>query len=1290
MTPKTWTTGAIVFVLNLVGMAAPPRTPLLCPPVARGRIVLDGKLDEPAWRDAQQALPVADIASGAAVRRQPTVLVLRDATTLYVGARLPKPKGVRPKTAATKHDGPVWADDALEVFLDPGRTRSKYFQFVVNAAGVRWDSSGKDNRWNAPWRAAVSTTPDTTAWTTEIAIPFASLGGPPQPGAAWGFNVAWDRQTPSARVMSWAAMRGTLHQPDAFGLLRFTANAPSVRAAEIRLSPRRGKVVLGLRVAAADGPVTLRWWFGPADRLVQRQQAIVAKGSAKTVTFRSELPRKDGLPEQTGPCTGIVTARDKGTDLFRAVVEMTIPPPLDFTVRKYLLQARRIEVEFQGGLLVEKLGGTGRVECTLTAVGGKRPASSGRTALDKAGRGTVTLDIRDVRPGRYELSARAFAADGKTVFNRHLDTLDLPPRPEWLGNREGFSDNVLAPWTPIEVRGSAVRPALREYRWGALPFPESVTARDKSMLAGPIRLIAVVDGRKQVWRGSGPNFSKKTPARVEFSTQARSADAAVRGNLWCEYDGCIRCDWELTLERPDTRLDSLVLEIPYRAEHARYLYHYPGRWRSRFNAGALPPEGAMMGFRPFVWLGDEWRGFAWFCPSDEAFRPGDPNRVTEIVRQGDTVLLRIHLLDKPELPGQSFRARFGFEATPVRSNPEDVWDYRIVHTGNYGLEKRPWSPPLSVRWPANGNLDVREGTLEAWVRPQFDPNVPVKPGDPGRGRFNRNFFLFDFGGWTVGYYWNIDDRGMRLYIRSPDGKYPVILGARCNWKKGEWRHVAFSWGRELRLYNDGKLVARRSYRGLLPVVPRDLRGGSIRLGGGQCDMDVDDFTVSNEQHEPRGAHAALAPDGHALLLESFDTIARTPSGVHTVPTTARGGRGTADPDVRMVPGRFGSAAALAYHGPPVTTLDHYRKLGVRTICFHEHWSRIQNYFAPADPEGLRRLVKACHERGIRLLVYYGYELSNIAPEWDLYRDEILVRPRAGGYHRQPEQRCYICCYRSPWQDYLARAIAQTMDEYGVDGVYLDGTANPHGCANSAHGCGWTDAGGRRHRTYPFFAVRQMMKRIYTIVKTRNPTGLVNVHQSTCMTIPSVGWATSYWDGEQFGGIPRDPKNRPLDVLPLDAFRTEFMGRNWGVPAEMLCYGRPYTYAEALAIALPHDVLVRPNNIELAASIWKTAADFGRKQARWLPYWENGAEVAVTPAAVKCSLYTRGARGVLAVISNLGDSPAAARIALDRRRLGLSGKLRARDALSDKSIPCPDGVLNLKLQPLEFRLLIISK
>ena len=126
-----------------------------------------------------------------------------------------------------------------------------------------------------------------------------------------------------------------------------------------------------------------------------------------------------------------------------------------------------------------------------------------------------------------------------------------------------------------------------------------------------------------------------------------------------------------------------------------------------------------------------------------------------------------------------------------------------------------------------------------------------------------------------------------------------------------------------------------------------------------------------------------------------------------------------------------------------------------------------------------------------------------------------------------------------------------IDEFGVDGVYLDGTEYPHACANRRHGCGYVRADGGVSPTYPVWAVRSMMKRIYTIVRSRKPEGQVNVHNSTCITIPTLGWATSSWDGEQFRGLSSGTS--AAEVLPLDVFRTEFMGHQWGVPAEFLSY-----------------------------------------------------------------------------------------------------------------------------------------
>jgi len=65
------------------------------------------------------------------------------------------------------------------------------------------------------------------------------------------------------------------------------------------------------------------------------------------------------------------------------------------------------------------------------------------------------------------------------------------------------------------------------------------------------------------------------------------------------------------------------------------------------NSGFLPADGWAYAFKPFVWLGDEDRGLAWFCESDENWSPADPQRALTIKRCEDRVLFRCHLIEQP-------------------------------------------------------------------------------------------------------------------------------------------------------------------------------------------------------------------------------------------------------------------------------------------------------------------------------------------------------------------------------------------------------------------------------------------------------------------------------------------------------------------------------------------------------------------------------------------------------------------------------------------------------------------
>ena len=384
---------------------------------------------------------------------------------------------------------------------------------------------------------------------------------------------------------------------------------------------------------------------------------------------------------------------------------------------------------------------------------------------------------------------------------------------------------------------------------------------------------------------------------------------------------------------------------------------------------------------------------------------------------------------------------------------------------------------------------------------------------------------------------------------------------------------------------------------------------------------------------------------------------------------------------------------------PKRLLDKLEAAGVRTVAVFEHWTDIEAHTITTHQHALKKIVRDCHRRGMKVLLYFGFLFSERAPEWEDFGHSCLALPKTGwpayNYPPQPVQTAWRVCLRSAWQDFVPWGIARAMDEFDADGVYLDGTASPYACRNRLHGCGTVRPDGSLGPTFPVFAVRSAMRRIYHIVKSRKPGGQVNVHNSANMVTPTVGWATSTWDGEQFAGFHKGTDLR--DFLPLDTFRTEFMGHQWGIPAELLCYGKPMTVRQAWALALPHDVPVRPmltperHDLDLASAIWKAMDDFDRKEAEWLPYWRNRKYVSVSPDGACLSLYRHPKNGLLMILSNFHRKRTTFTVRFDLSRLGFgSHPLEAFDILTGKPLKVQNGQVKVSCPKMDFTLVRVRQ
>ncbi len=189
------------------------RTGLRGPLVATrlsGPIVLDGRVDEPAWLAIEPLRAVASEPTyGAEPSESTEFRIAHDDTYLYVSGVLHDrdPDGIR-ATSLRRDDGST-SNDWFVVTIDGYRDRENSLTMGVTPAGVRTDleapsdaTSAVNFAWNGFWDAEVARTE--TGWSAEIRIPFSTL--PYQPDAdgvtVMGITV-WRNIGRKGEIISW-------------------------------------------------------------------------------------------------------------------------------------------------------------------------------------------------------------------------------------------------------------------------------------------------------------------------------------------------------------------------------------------------------------------------------------------------------------------------------------------------------------------------------------------------------------------------------------------------------------------------------------------------------------------------------------------------------------------------------------------------------------------------------------------------------------------------------------------------------------------------------------------------------------------------------------------------------------------------------------------------------------------------------------------------------------------------------------------------------------------------------
>ena len=270
--------------------------------------------------------------------------------SLYLQVKCVEPLLDKVKITTAEGDA-LWADDAVEIFLQPA-TGPEYFQFIANSAGVRWNAVGPVNKEAKAWNWEARPGKWAEGWYLNARIPFAVLNKTPEPGSVWPVNVARDTTTgPDAeRYTCWSPVRKGFNDLGRFGSFVFCAAAPQAKEVEARLDGPFHQYLKEQRAAKVQEA-------GKAELLAALDNPALA---AEARPVKEVLARLSQPADPQGMALQLVTWRNLMTLLAEKAKQLDIPlvktPRLDLAFGIEARQAKDLKL-WVNGRAVEGQGG---------------------------------------------------------------------------------------------------------------------------------------------------------------------------------------------------------------------------------------------------------------------------------------------------------------------------------------------------------------------------------------------------------------------------------------------------------------------------------------------------------------------------------------------------------------------------------------------------------------------------------------------------------------------------------------------------------------------------------------------------------------------------------------------------------------------------------------------------------------------------------------------------------------------------------------------------------------------
>lgn len=374
-----------------------------------------------------------------------------------------------------------------------------------------------------------------------------------------------------------------------------------------------------------------------------------------------------------------------------------------------------------------------------------------------------------------------------------------------------------------------------------------------------------------------------------------------------------------------------------------------------------------------------------------------------------------------------------------------------------------------------------------------------------------------------------------------------------------------------------------------------------------------------------------------------------------------------------------------------------KERGVSAVIVFTTGNHLFGYPGLDDPKqkaDLHRFVEEMHRQGIKVLHYNGWGMTIHAPEWEEFSSELVNRPlKNSGWNT------YWGSPVSLYNDLFVQRVADHMEEFDLDGIYMDSTL---GIEYSTHpnGMRWYDDDGNERGSYPVRAMRDFALRLYKVLNGEVVEGGVFYNHHSPPANVAVENFTNVRCPSEFAQFYTGPLNEEF----VDFFLAKNGGIQFGYHAELTNKNWMPAIQKSLnelnAVAVPLNVSFKTLRLEPTMevgygrmdqpqpSLWAAFEWLGSKDAVHYPWWKNESLMAVTPKEETLSaVWLRKGEKALVCVSNLVDGSRDLTVSLDLEAMGFAN-VELADAITGEAIELKGSSFIVVVEPIRWRMIKI--